>query len=397
MNPKKHSGGPKKIILEILNDSEIDFFLALYRLKANKSYNPSDVKILIDAIAFNENWMEEKEQEIITNLNISWKYIHSSAKSSADYRKVSHENFDDFMKAEFGQAIKGLHYYFHNLKGIAENGETAEFKTEISLLQVILNGFTQFGQGDTNKLTRYNLRAGSETETLVIESTQAGFKVTDKKSESVAELEPYYEQSGKLKKITSLNETEKIVAENQGIYFKTGANFIKVIQDEKSIHYTFFHDVPILDDDFDLSSCKKENLSLSNAQLKIEAIESCGEIDVKAPIPEIENIQVNITATTDISANVKSIESFGALHRIPEGVKSQSFLRHRIVTMTFEQVTKAFPELSNHVRNIVTGYLCIPFGVLDTEEEHNESKRSQTYHEYVGKTIKNTLNSKPIS
>ncbi|MBI3481810.1 MAG: hypothetical protein HY015_02340 [Bacteroidetes bacterium] len=107
------------------------------------------------------------------------------------------------------------------------------------------------------------------------------------------------------------------------------------------------------------------------------------------------SIEKEISLTNDKPLGImKELEN---IYIVPENGRKDLYLRQKAMTAFYDIVNQFFPNLTSYTKSIVTGYLCIPLGIVDTEDVHNESERTQTYHEYLGKTVRNTLKSKPFN
>ena len=146
----------------------------------------------------------------------------------------------------------------------------------------------------------------------------------------------------------------------------------------------------------DMSNCQVRNEYLLPKEKGTHSMEPSAfpdQFELSGPVVDVGRIQI----VKDIKAMIPDQpihDSLQSVYRIPEGVKRDAYVRYRIITSVFNEVSRFFPDISKFARSIVTGYLCIPFGVIDSEGRHDETERTQSHHEYVGKTVRNVLNSK---
>jgi hypothetical protein len=86
----------KKITLEVYEDPETPFYLALFRAKTSDAPTPEDIKTLLDSVHYPKEWLSTKEEDIKQDLLLSWGYIHKAGRFSDDYLKISKNDFDWF-------------------------------------------------------------------------------------------------------------------------------------------------------------------------------------------------------------------------------------------------------------------------------------------------------------
>ena len=381
----------KKIQLEIYEDLEAAFYLALSRLKANGIADPSDIKVLLDSIHYHdEDRLEDRERKIVDNLRLSWEFIHRAGKHSPDYFKVSGESFDAFLKTEFCESLKHLYYQLLNLKEVCEKGDVPEIKTELSAISLLIQVLSSSLEKGIEIIPPASGKA-------ILEQTSQGIFKINRTDGLREDLEIYSEVDGELRKIYSLedlNDPSIKIA-----YILTDVNALKMSVKGNTLTYTLFSGVTAKDSYLDFSSSKEQSsFTIPADQLaSIKPLDTPNQFEIetnfKNPI-EVETIKrVEISPDSQPGGIDEMVQK---LYQIPEGVKKESYLRFQVIHAIFEQVSISFPDLTQFVKSIVTGYLCIPFRILDSEDTHIQSERTQTYHEYVGKTVRNTLNSKPF-
>lgn len=193
----------KKITLEIYEDSEATFYLALFRARGSGTPKPEDLKHLLDSIHYPEEWLSGKEERIKTDLALSWEYLHKAGRFSNDYLKISTDSFSEFIETDFGKSLLTMHYVFGNLKDLAVNKDNVTVKTELSLLSLVVNAFLNIGEASSNReITRKTifLKTGKQ-ERLSLEQTSDGiFKISadGNGSNDSIEFQPYSKRGNDL-------------------------------------------------------------------------------------------------------------------------------------------------------------------------------------------------------
>lgn len=386
----------KKIQLEVWEDSEASFYLALASLKQREEIDMKDVKSLLDSINYPKARQKTRLLELQEKLRMSWQYIIQADKNSrGHYSLVSKESFSLFMHSEFGQALLEVFYYCNNLQAVVYNHDDTQLKTDLSLFSLFIESLknpvlSKPEQQVREKLVLHLEESNSHGQTM--EQIKDGIiRMTDE-NQNVFDLEFYIQVGDKLQKVLSFNELQDI--SDSPVYYVNALNGNFVITIEKVDGY--------LCSKYQIgASIKNSLLDLSNLKdtiVRKEAIASMPLFDpeVEAPYRQVDYItrtalQVDASTNIPISMNKELAEQY----QLPEKVKKDVYVRHQIVTRIYNEVHQWFPDLSEHVKNTVTGYLSIPFNLFDSEAEHENSPRTGNYQAYVRKTIQNIRISKP--
>lgn len=385
----------KKITIEIYEDSEVAFYLALPRLKLLQSPTQEDIKSLLDAIHFPADWLSSKLESVFEYLAISWQYIYEARRYSNDYLKFSGVNFDVFADTTFGTSLRGLYHTLVNLKDIAANGDSIAVKAELSALSLFENGILTIGTNSHGRETIY-LKA-DQSNKIKLEQAPDGFRRIFTKGSDTGhpiDFHWYLKRDNKIQGMASLTELEDAAVED--VYLKVNDDVINFSDEGDLLRHVVLSGASFEGDHVDVSNCREEFsfvLPKEKLTIDIESTDIPGQFNLEMPSFDLDRIEVSQPTTNFSPSEIPP--SLQEQYNIPEGVKKEFYIRYRIITALFAEVTKHFPEMSQYIRSIVTGYLCVPFGVIDKEETHNESDRTQSYHEHVGKTVRNVLKSKP--
>lgn len=388
----------RKIQLEVWEDAEATFYLMLAKIINTPAPDPVAVKSFLDCICYCEGVLAGDRGEDLTGwLKEPWKYIHDAAKHNRGlYIHVCLDTFEDFIRSEFARSVLDAYIMLNDLRTAAVDSENVLLKTKLSLHSLIINAFREPLQKSAE--LKINMPKPLEAQLTEMECqprTDGGWLVRANGEEH--EMEVYGMSDGKLQKVLFFDgEQEWTYTE---VYVRMDGDICK-IEIDRDLNAMTFHLLPgatIQSGELDLSHAKEPiTLPLTGeflSQLQMGREEN-GTITFGFPHVEVKNH----TETDYDFAPFERIEIDKELadkFRVPDNVKKESYLRQRIVTGIFEVVNQYFPDLSAHVKCTITGYLCIPFHIFDTEQQHEDSPRVCSYHAYVRKTVMNIINSKP--
>jgi hypothetical protein len=390
----------KKITLEVYEDSEATFYLALFRAKGSDTPKPEDLKLLLDSIHYPEEWLNAKEERIRADLALAWEYVHKAGKFSSDYRKISTGSFAEFIDTDFGKSLLSLYHVFTNLKDLATNKDSLTVKTELSLLSLIVNALLNIDDSNTNSKTASKTiyLETDKQERLTLEQAGDGlFKISTNGNDvnDSIEFQLYSKRGNEFQLLKQIEDVEDSI---EGLYLRINDDLIKFDQDKNSFRYTVLSGVAFEDDGVNMTNCKEKAVYVLPKEKLNHAIEPSlytNQFHLETPSVEVERVEISEQLSQPMPGKVDIPESLQEFYNIPDGVKKESYVRYHVITSLFNDVSRFFPDISQYVRSIVTGYLCVPLGIIDAEEKHNHTERTQSYHEHVGKTVRNVLASKP--
>lgn len=392
----------KKVTIDVWADSEASFYLALHKLKTSLNLNPGDIQMLVDSICYRTN-SEDENRKIFDNisccLSFSWTYIYKASKDfDLGYHKVSLDSFSEFGQSEFGLALRNQYYHFRNLLIVAKNGENLMTNTHLSIMSILKASDTNpnivvskkvigsYFRPIFNSLKKVKMREGNNKVLSLVYDNQN------------LDVEMYVATKDKLKKIGIVEVLE--IQTDKKIYFKSEDKIIEVTFKDGSMCFTPLIGAVIEDEQLDVSVAKEET-SFVIPFYSINEPKFTESKAVEVEIPNIEEAEEVVEVKHDIEIrNNDPIEINKVLEKfyhIPRNAKNQAYSRNQIVTTLYQEIQRFYPEISHHIKTAIIGYLSIPFGLVDTEEKHNISKRAGNHHAYVGKTIRNLLKSKPFS
>ena len=388
----------KKIQLEIYEDHEASFYLALSLLKASQKIDKEQVKLLLDSIHYSDQ-DTDRVTKVQEELKTAWGYLHRAGKHSEDYSKVSGETFEGFSLSEFGQSIGNVLQHFSIFKEVALHGENILAKTQMSLLSRLLQALKEPVRETSKTEMSYKYKSGTLQKGKIEQASDGIFKVTQPSGSDGIETEFYLQQDGLIKKVLSFSDFRR--PDFEALYIKTKDSVLKIRQDESFLYYSNLSGVVVRGDTIDLSNATEANIE-QRPRPPLSMLEeptiSGNEVEIGMPSIDMESsisIQHEISLTNDKPVGI--IKELESIYHIPDNVRKDLYLRQKAVTAIFGEVNKFFPDMTSYAKSIVTGYLCIPLDIVDAEEVHEQSERTQTYHEYLGKTVRNTLKSKPFA
>jgi hypothetical protein len=370
----------KKIEIEIWEDSEATFFLSLATLiKTEGEPNMAEVKKLLDTI-YPFQW-NDVTFAVVDQLRLSWEYVHNANKyGNGDYLKVSLKSFDEFMLSKFAHSLTTTFTMLNHFKSVSESGKNAGFKTFLSLASDFLNA------QENSSLHKQQQSINTSTN-ITLENTDNGiFNING------IDLQLYAEENNHLRKIETI-ESLNDVTTNSVVYVVDNKIF-QLKTNWRGVEFNVLNGARIINGMLDLSYVENIVPFYFPSIIPETKIEG-RKISCDLPLNQLHGVIEYQLNTPDLHAPISINKELENEFTIPENVKKASYVRHKIATEIYHTVNKCFPELSIHAKCAVTGYLSIPFDIMDTEAKHEDSPRTGTYHAYVIKTVKNILNSKP--
>jgi|GEM_PF-6461370 len=398
---KEHPGRKaKKIQIDVWEDAEASFYLALARLKSSTDPNPDDVRTLIRSVAYDmtkHRDIRETQEHISEMLSFCWRCLFTAGKEiDSQYLEVSMATFEEFCESEFGRALGNVFHHLEHFKNIADKGETMEAKTELSLLSVLKESLTNPGISVSQEVNSYLTPIFNTFKNAIIAQNADGTLRVDVVSGRSAEFEIFIQDGSKLTKVTNVLD----IPPAEKVFYKVDDAIIEAITaGEGNLLFNIFPGAIIANGRLDLSAAQEKiqlQVPIGHASFSAKP-ESLGNFEVTVPtFQDVEQIN-EVTQSIEMLPNVLSgiDRDLQQFYSIPGNVKKNSHLRKKIASELYDTVHNHFPAFSAHVKSTITGYLAIPHGILDTEARHEESPRTGSYHQYLGKTIRNILKSKP--
>jgi hypothetical protein len=397
----------KTIHLELKPEQELDFYYKLYQVKVTKEIRNHELTAFMDTIQFDETKAKEfldlpfnQRKIILSNLRRAWQYLYKVRTYHESYNKIACIDFKSFRKTAFGKDIISYYYVINKLVEYWEDENPIEIKSALAYLSVKANQY----RARLHKAFFYYvsiLQFLPENLARILKQTNNGFLLEP--VEAAIQVKIHYEKDGVLHEIRSFQEWEEIKnsyylcyqLQDELIWIKKQSNGERILIREL---YAYVGNGHVITSSETRSFVFKleENKPLQNLWNNRNE----QKLPYETVIHYYEIIPSNATNEKRNSI-IPEIEKINLLEMIKElpplGKTRELYKRDLLIKRILELVTFHFPSpVSDHVRHNVTGYLCIPFGVIDTEDEHIDSDRATaTHHEYVGKTIRNSLKRKP--
>lgn len=419
----------KTIQLEIDSDKVAEFYCSLLKYKTSEEPDPKDLKMMADAIHLDsDSLMKSFETSELQEQNISEKfqsihnYLLKSKKKSEDYFKVSEENFEKFMSSAFIADLYDIFKWLELSQKWKGKEESAEVKAGIAMYSITVYYFTDFFAEDVNRGLKKSLNNGillSNIQNKPIKITHKKgnfcFNVGEKETE---ELEFFLEKNGKILKtnIKSKGIDEIFDLGNRGFLFLKSANMaIQMAKKGNTIEVINYENVKEKNKELDLANAKIVN----SFSIPIEHFEESVTITEDGSYiyePKDSSFENLITETSPLTVNKeyhpKSVQEkkefkidtayfasiFNPIDELisfflknPQNKREEIESRNRIVTIVYDLLKKHYPDITIHTSATITGYICSNLELLDTEEQHDNSNRTQSYREYLRNSINNIL------
>jgi hypothetical protein len=404
----------KEIALKLRADKETDFYYKLYQSKVTKEIQAPELQEMMDCISFDEQKAIDflrlpysQRKVIFRNLYKSWQYLYKVRNYHESYSKIACLDYKTFRKTSFGKEITSAYYVINKLQEYWESESPIEIKSALAYLSEKIN----LHLCSLNKALHHHLNILSflpENIQSHLKDNKDGQIVLMDSGEKEVPIKIYYQKQEGLIQITTLNEWKELKEQyylcyqkaEELIWVKESSNKSQVVVRQFSANIEN-GEVKSGSDTrcFVFTIEKKKSYSAEwDSGTSGQSLEPDENI---IHYFELESIAEDTQkAVQTLLPRIKKINLLDTLKELPvTGKDRHLYKRDLLINRLLDIVMYHFPfPVSDHVRHNVTGYLCITFGVVDSEDEHIDSNRkTATHHEYVGKTVRNSLYRKPYS
>lgn len=420
----------KTIYLEIEQDKVAEFYFSLLCYKMSDKTDTEALKTMADAIHLDKdsvmNTFEEfglQEQKINDKLLSIHNYLFQSRKKSNDYFLVSKENFENFKKSAF--ALDLVHFFspMEISKKWIGRGECAEVKTGIAAYSSVIYYFHNFFAEDLNKglkkelNTEFSLKDILNQPIKVIANKKGNLCYTIGENGEV-EYEVFIEKNGQiLKRLVTSNDIEKKIdlEKINSVFLKVESKAIQMKQKENNVEMTYYENVFAKNKKLDLSKCEIVNtVSVPKDQLEDNlTMTEDGNFIFQSEDAKSKNLINSISSLIDNKDNEQigtqenkgfkiDTAAFAAIYnpleelisvflKLPLNKREDTEARNRIILIVYDLLKKHYPDITIHTSATITGYICSNIELLDTEVQHDNSNRKQSYREYLRNSVNNIL------
>lgn len=426
----------QKIQLEIYSDKLADFYMALFACKVQGNPDENTMRKVFDAIKFDKDSFlkffepdETQLQKINEKLLAIHQYLLKSKKDSEDYYTVSRENFEKFQLSDFGKELFEMMKMIELFKQWSGKEKTVEVKTAAAIMTtfvtLLMQGLNKaMSKSMNNVINAATAMQKSQHEKYKISANEKGNLLMQFGEEESLEMELFIEKGGQFVKTDALSENDIDFGKNNSFILKTEEQYLR-FKPEADDSYEIIH--------YENVSVKKEKLDLSKATVKhkitapkeqsgVEMIEEAdGSIIYQRKSIPHENtseseIQLETTETITLNANHANVNSnrkeiadenlttenqssvfthfdefLTQFLKLPGNVPEHIETRDKVILGFYELLKKHYPAISRHSTCAITGFICAQTGWMETEDQHIDSHRKQTYRKYLTDTIGNTL------
>lgn len=393
----------KTIHLEIDADKEAEFYASLYSYKTSEKSNMDDLKFMADAIHFDANVgmqifvpSESEEKNINLKLLSIHEYLLQSGSGSFDYLKVSKKDFEEFKSSTFAMEL----YELIKMKEIAKKWigkeESAEVKAGIAAYSYLSYYFTYHFADDMNYSFQPEIQEKIQLSNFqdqllkgdIIENGNFQFKI----DEQTKEFEFYIKQKDELLKTRADSKELNKIFDN-----KTGSFYIFI----RSVNKAFRIKMKKIQSEvvyYENEEEKNNILDLINASITDAEITPITQLEEEKKSESIQLKELKFDKEGFASIFNPILEQVSFFLEDPKIRNKNEMIvaRDKIVLNVYDSLQKHFNDLTVHILATITGYICSELELLQTEEQYDNSSKTQPYRKYLKDTVYNIVKKRSL-
>jgi hypothetical protein len=400
MNPTR------KIQLEIYSAKADKFYLALLKNKLSGKADLETLKELADAIHFDKDSLansfdlsEEKKKAINNKLSEIHAYLLASKRDSKDYFTVSKENLEKFLESPFGKELYDMFFMMEMMKQWAGKEESAEVKATAAMMSWFISGLMQ-GMGEAiGKSMSKTVNAAiafNDKRPFTVKPNKKGNLVFQREDETI-ETEIYLEKDGAIRKKDFFSEND-MSADVTSFFMRSDDTVMQVKEQADHFEITRYENVKAKNRKLDLTKASViEKISIPK-----DGVEST-EVTVENTEPIVynyadmlrqqdnskENASIEVQSQDSIFAMLD--ENFISYLKLPQSNPEKIQARNKLILGIYELTVKHYSGFTPHAYATITGFIASRMELLDTQAQHDETKRTQPYRKYLRDSVTNIL------
>jgi hypothetical protein len=415
----------KEITLKIYCDKEEEFYLSLLKCRLMDKPDLETFKGVTDAIHFEtENIFdglelnETQNQEIYNKLLSVHHFLLGSKKNSNDYFLVGKEDFEQFKTSLFGMGLIEILKEFEILKQWSGKENDAEVKATIGVFSTAIQGIGESMVGALGEFfnSAFAIAELQEKEIKISTNKKGDLIYEIGKEKKQFALQLYYEQEGEINKLNLNKDMENFPDLNSKnslyLYHKNKAFQLK--QETDKIQTICFENVSLKNKKLDISKATITHTFTQDLKdITARNLSEEGDYYILHPKQQEANdatlhlnslITMETTAPIDLPKGKKDPESsvFSPLNdlitpllKLP--ITNSEIIANRgdVLIKVYDLLKYNYPEITPHISATITGYIVSLLGILDNEEQYDNSNRYEPYLKYLRNAVYNALKKKP--
>jgi hypothetical protein len=400
----------RKLEIEVYEEQLQQFCLALLELKASDKISKDKVRVLLDAIHYDPQdtmkeltLTDEERVRLMGWLRNIHAFLEKASKDQIGYKQVATNSWKEFERSEFAAEVHEVFgmFLFHR-KMLGKNG-SLDVNVLAALLSSIVgkivNGLRaslSIGLGKAIQVKNYL----QQPYTISIGDTGKLSLATNDES---MDIELFVEVNGSITKANEVPENIDPAAIRVVYIVSENNTAIRQVKYEDHVEVTTLANVKLAADKLDLSGAVQVEVihfpkeGMNFAQINENTFTYTPEAKEARPTADdlsrhslIEDDQPEDQETiTPISSALG--DYLDEVLRFDGTKRGEVEYRDKVILAITAILRKHHPDLTNHVRDTITGFTCAQMRLLEREEQYASSNNKASYRKYLRDTVAHAL------